>query len=78
MTWPKVGKYEGRLGKANAHAADDVMGGPAAAPTVIVGATWFTFAIRATGVRTILLAPKFMSVVVCLLFFCRAVTLVHL
>ena len=38
--------------------ADDTVGGPVAAPTVICGALVFTFFLGASGVRKILLAPE--------------------
>ena len=38
--------------------ADDTVGGPVAAPTVIYGEVVFTFFLGASGVRKILLAPE--------------------
>ena len=64
MTWPDLGKSEGTPVNAKSHEADDLMGGPAAAPTVIVGATGLTFVMGAVGVKKILLAPESINAVV--------------
>ena len=64
MTCPEVGKSEGRLGRANVHDADEVVGGPVAAPTVMAGALGFRFAMGALGVRKMLLAPESIRAVV--------------
>ena len=44
ITCPEVRKSEGRLWRANVHDADKVLGGPAAAPTVMAGALGLKFA----------------------------------
>ena len=64
MTWPDLGKAEGTPVSAKSHEADDLMGGPAAAPTVIVGATGLKFVMGAVGVKKILLAPESINAVV--------------
>ena len=64
MTWPDLGKSDGTPVNAKSHEADDLMGGPAAAPTVIVGATGLTFVMGAVGVKKMLLAPEPINAVV--------------
>ena len=64
MTWPNLGKLEGKPVNAKSHEAEDLMGGPAAAPTVIVGATGLTFAMGTLVVKNILLAPESINAVV--------------
>ena len=64
MTWPDRGKSEGTSVSAKSQDADDRIGGPAAAPTVIVGATGLIFVMGAVGVKKILLAPESISAVV--------------
>ena len=64
MTWPDQGKSEGTFVSAKSQDADDRIGGPAAAPTVIVGATGLIFVMGAVGVEKILLAPESISAVV--------------
>ena len=49
---------------AKLYEADDLMGGPAAAPTVILGATGLTFVMGAVGVKNILLVPESINAVV--------------
>ena len=49
---------------ARSHEADDWIGGPAAAPIVMAGASGLTFVMGAFGTRKILLAPKSTSAVV--------------
>eukprot|EP00957_Ditylum_brightwellii_P144597 11014930-Ditylum_brightwellii.AAC.1 len=64
MTWPGVGKLEGTSVSARSQDADDQIGGPAAAPTVIAGAAGLIFVMGAVGVRKILLAPESINAVV--------------
>ena len=64
MTWPDLGKSEGTPVSAKSHEAEDLMGGPASAPTVIVGATGLTFVMGALGVKKILLTPESINTVV--------------
>jgi len=64
MTWPDLGKSEGTPVNAKSHEAEDLMGGPIAAPTVIVGATGLTFVMGAVEFKKILLAPESINAVV--------------
>ena len=64
MTWPDVRKSEGTSLSARSQEAVDRIGGPAAAPTVIVGAAGLTFVMGAVGIKKILLAPESISAVV--------------
>ena len=68
MTWPLVGKSEGREGKLISHVAEEVIGRPAAVPTLIRGAAGFTFIMGASGVRKKLLAPESTIAVFCLIW----------
>ena len=55
---------EGIPVNAKSHEAEDLIGVPAAAPTVIVGATGLTFVMGTVGVKNILLAPEKVNTVV--------------
>ena len=57
MTCPPVGKSAGS-DRSKSQVADDTVGGPVAAPTVICGDVVLKFFLGASGVRKILLAPE--------------------
>ena len=59
MTCPLSGKSEGSSEDiVNSHVVVDVIGGPAAAPTLMGCALFITFVMGASGVRNISVAPE--------------------
>jgi hypothetical protein len=60
----RLRNLEGTPVNAKSHEAEDLIGGPAAAPSVIVGGTGLTFVMGAVGVKKILLTPESINAVV--------------
>ena len=58
MTCPFIRKSEGSDGKSKSQVADERVGGPVAAPTLICGTELFTFFLGASGMRKMLIVQE--------------------